>query len=242
MIGIIGALEEETKLICADIDNGVLREKTIFTFVRGRLEGQDVVVVKCGVGKVNAALCTQILLDEYACDFIIFCGVAGALLPGLRQGDIVVSSHAVQFDVDLTAFGRRHGETPDADRMIEADPQLVKNITDAFDDIKDSLEGSPNLIVGTIVSGDRFISDPETIKWLQREFGAACTEMEGGALGYTCHINRVPFAIIRAISDSADSEAAQHFSVFLESSSRVLHRLIKAAIVRLKPLSTQAGR
>ncbi len=233
MIGIIGALEEEIELIRCDIEKPEIRKKAIFEFVSGRFVGEDVVLVRCGVGKVNASLCTQILIDGYNCSHIIFSGVAGGLLPGLKQGDIVVSSHAVQFDVDLTAFGRRHGEVPDAERMIEADPELVKKATRAFDEIGELACGESNLMVGTIVSGDSFVSDTETIKWLQREFGAACTEMEGGAVGYTCHINDVPFVIIRSISDGAGSSAPQDFQDFLRSSSRILYELMKALIPRV---------
>ena len=230
MIGIIGALDEEIALINKSIENCQISEKAQFRFFSGKIGEKEVTAVKCGIGKVNAALCTQILVDVFNCEKIIFGGVAGSLLPGLNQGDIVVSSHAVQFDVDLTAFGRRRGETPGHDRLIEADSKMVNAVSDAFDDMFSNKTEVPNFMVGTIVSGDKFVSDPKTIKWLQREFGAVCTEMEGGALAYACQVNDIPFVIIRVISDSGGKEAVKEFELFLSKSSKLLCHLITLSI------------
>jgi len=233
MIGIIGALDEEIKLICDRIDDYQVTQKALFEFYTGKIGSMDVVAVKCGVGKVNAALCSQILIDVFHCKKILFGGVAGGLLPGLKQGDVVVSSHAVQFDLDLTAFGRRYGELADHDRLIEADPDMVVTVSDVFDEMFEEKSAAPTLIVGTIVSGDSFVSDPKTIKWLQREFSAACTEMEGGALAYTCKANKVPFVIVRVISDSGSGKAVQEFESFVSKSSDLLYRLISKSVERL---------
>ena len=230
MIGIIGALDEEIDLVCEKLKEVTTTEKARHIFHKGKLEEKDVTVVKCGVGKVNAAICTQILIDSFGCGQIIFGGVAGSLLASLKQGDVVISSHVVQFDIDLTAFGRRHGELANQDRLIEADHDLIDAATNSFDDMFEKSSDPPALMVGTIVSGDSFISDPKTIKWLQREFGAACTEMEGGAIGYTSKINNIPFVIIRVISDSADNEAVDQFDTFLSKSSKTLFNLIKGGI------------
>jgi adenosylhomocysteine nucleosidase len=230
MIGIIGALDEEVVLIHKSLADSKTTPKAGIGFHIGRLGEQEVTVAKCGVGKVNAAICTQIMIDSFGCKKIIFGGVAGSLLMGLKQGDVVISSHAVQFDVDLTAFGRRRGELADHDRLIEADPGLVKAAFDAFDELAQAMDKPPSVMAGTIVSGDSFISDPETIKWLQREFSAACTEMEGGSVGYTCDINEVPFVIIRVISDSAGDDAASEFDSFLSKSSKLLCNLVQGTI------------
>lgn len=233
MIGILGALTEEIEGIETLLDISEIREKAGSRFICGNLGGKPVTVVKCGVGKVNAAICTQVLIDVFGCTRIIFSGVAGALLPGLRQGDIVVSSHVVQFDVDLTAFGRRRGEIADKDRLIEADPEMVEAAGRAFDQLTEEQEAPPIMMVGTIVSGDSFVSDPATIKWLQREFSAACTEMEGGAVGYTCMLNQVPFVVCRMISDSADNEAAGTFEAFLPRASAMLCELAAGTVQQL---------
>ena len=233
MIGIIGALDEEVALICEQIAECTTLSKARYEFHQGRLGKQPVTVVKCGVGKVNAAICTQILIDMFKCERIIFGGVAGGLLRGLAQGDVVVSSHVVQFDIDLTAFGRRRGELADIERLIPADPDMIQAATEAFDKVTESNDAPPTMMVGTIVSGDSFISDPDTIKWLQREFGAACTEMEGGSVGYTCTINEIPFVVMRVISDSAGEQAQKEFDAFLSQSSEMLCNLITETVIRL---------
>lgn len=233
MIGIMGALEEEIGLLKQELDDVANVQKAGLFFHTGTLMKKQVVVVKCGVGKVNAAICTQILIDVFQCERIVFGGVAGSLLKGLEQGDVVISSHAVQFDIDLTAFGRRHGELADHDRLIEADPDMMQAGTAAFDLLTEEVASPPALMVGTIVSGDSFISDPRTITWLQREFGAICTEMEGGAVGYTCKLNAIPFVIVRIISDSAGERAALEFDSFLTQSSQMLYRLISETVKRL---------
>ena len=230
MIGIIGALDEEVNEICGNLEGKKVLVKAGYHYYSGRLNGRDVTLVKCGVGKVNAAICTQIMIDTFGCSQIFFGGVAGALLPGLRQGDVVISSHVVQFDIDLTAFGRRRGELADKDRLIEADPGMVQKATEAFDTVVQGLTTPPALMVGTIVSGDSFVSDPATIKWLQREFGAACTEMEGGPVGYTSMINNIPFVVIRVISDDAGSKAVEEFDTFLSRSSIFIYKIISTTI------------
>ena len=230
MIGIIGALDEEVDTIRSNLTEKQTVRKAGYHYHLGKLNGRDITLVRCGVGKVNAAICTQILIDTFACKKIIFGGVAGSLLPGLKQGDVVISSHVVQFDIDLTAFGRRHGELADKDRLIEADPTMVQKATEAFDIVTQGQTVSPALMVGTIVSGDSFVSDPATIRWLQREFGAACTEMEGGPVGYTCSINQTPFVVIRVISDDAGNTAVEEFDRFLSQSSTFIYQLISTAI------------
>lgn len=230
MIGIIGALAEEVDSIYKRLNDPEPITKAGIVFYKGTLEGINVTVVKCGVGKVNAAIVTQILIDTFECGRIIFGGVAGALIAGLKQGDVVISSHAVQFDIDLTAFGRRRGELAGRDRLIEADSYMVQAAAKSFDKLMEEMKMPVEMIVGTVVSGDSFISDPDTIKWLQREFSGVCTEMEGGALGYTCAINEVPFVIIRIISDSAGDDAVREFDSFLSKSSEMLSQLIVGII------------
>ncbi|MCM2285493.1 MAG: 5'-methylthioadenosine/adenosylhomocysteine nucleosidase [Desulfobacula sp.] len=233
MIGILGALDEEVNLIREALTDRITVEKAGNLFHCGKLGKMEVSVIRCGIGKVNAAICTQILIDRFQCEKIIFGGVAGALLMGLGQGDVVISSHVVQFDIDLTAFGRRHGELANQDRLIAADPGLIEAATRAFDQLSEEMQNPPALMVGTIVSGDSFISDPATIKWLQREFGAACTEMEGGSVGYTCKINGIPFVIIRIMSDKAGDKAVEEFDAFLSKSSEMLCKLILGTLRRL---------
>jgi adenosylhomocysteine nucleosidase len=226
MIGLIGAMAEEISLLK---DNMKHTDKSVHAgmeYLTGSLHGQEFVLLKSGIGKVNATIGTQIMIDKFPIERIIFTGLAGTLVPNLSRGDIVVSNYVVQYDFDLTTFGRRYGELPDVGRLIEADPVLVKLACYAFDDIFKSVKGAPRLVVGTIASGDRFIADERQIEWLQREFGAVAIEMEGAAIGYTCHVNKVPFAIIRTISDTGGSNAKDEFESFLSQASQNSFKMI----------------
>ena len=230
MIGLIGALTEEVSLFREKMEN--IRSSTFarMDYLTGRLKGQDIVLLQSGVGKVNATIGTQMMIDRFEVNQIIFTGLAGTLVPHLTRGDVVVSNYVVQYDFDLTAFGRRHGELPDIGRMIEADPRLVKLACYAFDDNFKFMGGSPQLVVGTVVSGDRFVSDPRKIEWLQREFGAVATEMEGAAVGYTCHLNEVPFVILRTISDTAGSDAKDEFESYLKDACKNSFRIVSSIL------------
>jgi len=221
MIGLISALEEEIRLFRekATITEEVTQAGLNFQF--GTLSDEKIILLRCGVGKVNAAVATQVLIDRFGVDAVIFTGLAGSLVPYLNRGDVVVSNFVVQHDIDLTAFGRRRGEIPDMNRQIEADPKLIKLATDAFEQLETAQDVPGQLVVGTIATGDSFISDKEQIKWLQREFGAVAAEMEGGAVGQVCQMSRVPFVIIRVISDGAGTGAAGEFIMFLDEASQL---------------------
>ena len=175
MLGIIGAMDEEVQLLrgeMTDVSEAVTAEITV---CQGSYKGTEIALAQSGIGKVNATLCTQMLIDLYRPSKLVFSGVAGGLLPNMRAGDIVVASHVVQYDMDLTAFGRRHGETPGRDRLIECDPDLVAKATAAFDAAFEGIDDAPNLMLGTIASGDKFVQDTDTLRWLQREFAALAT-------------------------------------------------------------------
>ncbi len=216
MIGLIGAMEEEISLFQEYAD--ITKTKTIagMKFFHGTIDDSEVVLVKCGVGKVHAAVSTQILIDKFGVDEVVLAGLAGSLVPYLQQGDIVMANFLVQHDVDLTAFGRRRGDVPSVGRMLESDPTMLKRMNDAYDDIFGGRSNRPQMVVGTIVSGDRFISDKATIAGLQREFGAVATEMEGAAVAQVCQMNSRPFVVVRTISDDASSDATDQFSKNLE--------------------------
>jgi adenosylhomocysteine nucleosidase len=211
MLGVIGAMEEEVRLMRAEMEDVSVAVHAQTEFICGKYKGAEIALAQSGIGKVNATICTQILIDLYQPKKLIFSGVAGGLLPNMRVGDIIVASHVVQYDMDLTAFGRRHGESPGRDRLIECDPDLVGRATTAFDAVYDGVDGAPNLMLGTVASGDRFVQDTDMLRWLQREFAALATEMEGAAFGYTCHLNGLPFVVIRALSDGSSETATGDF-------------------------------
>jgi adenosylhomocysteine nucleosidase len=237
MLGLISALEEELVLFKdhCQIDQVVTQAGVEFHI--GRLADQKVILLRCGVGKVNAAVATQLLIDRFGVDSVVFTGLAGSLVPHLNRGDLVVSNFVVQYDIDLTAFGRRSGEIPELTRMIEADPKLIKAATEAYDRISESDSVIGQMVVGTIATGDSFISDPKKIQWLQREFGAVAAEMEGGAVGQVCQMNKVPFVIIRVISDGAGGGAAGEFILFLDEASQLTFKLTRELLNGLAPAS-----
>ncbi len=230
MIGLIGAMAEEVTLFKENMRVDETRTFARMQFLRGELHDQEVVLLQSGIGKVNATIGTQIMIDRFEIEQVIFTGLAGSLVPHLSRGDIVVSNYVVQYDFDLTAFGRRHGELPDVGRMIEADPRLTKLACYAFDDAFKDVPGAPRLLVGTIASGDRFVSDKRKIDWLQREFGAVATEMEGAAVGYTCFVNDVPFVTLRTISDSAGSDATEEFDDYLKTASNNSYKIASSIL------------
>jgi adenosylhomocysteine nucleosidase len=230
MLALMGAMEEEVMLLRQEM---TITDQTVhagITVSQGTIQGVKIALAQCGIGKVNAAICTQMLIDLYKPNALVFSGVAGGLLPNMQVGDLIIASHLIQYDMDLTAFGRRHGEIPGQDRMVESDPGLVEKCTDAFDSAFDGLADAPNLMLGTVVSGDRFISDAKTLRWLQREFAALATEMEGAAVGYTCHLSNVPFVIVRGLSDTAGESASDDFEanlhVVCQNSYKLLEHLI----------------
>ena len=231
MLAIIGAMKEEIDLIESAMMVSVHQTQAGIKTIRGEFSGVDIVLAQCGIGKVNATICTQMLIDHFQPDTLVFSGVAGGLLPNMQVGDVVIASHLIQYDIDLTAFGRRHGEVPGQDnRMIESDPALVQKAAAAFDAAFPDPATSPNLMLGTVVSGDRFIQDPETLRWLQREFSALATEMEGAAVGYTCGLNGVPFVIIRTLSDSASESAPSDFASNLKLVCKNSFRLLECLV------------
>lgn len=234
MLAVMGAMDEEVELLRGVMD---IRDEQVhagITVASGDYKGTDIVLVQCGIGKVNAAICTQMLMDLYKPERLLFSGVAGGLMPNMAVGDLIIASHLIQFDVDLTAFGRRHGELPDRDRMIQSDPDLVQKAAEAYDTVFAGGDAdNPNLMIGTIVSGDRFIKDSDTLRWLQREFAALATEMEGAAVGYTCNLSKVPFVVIRGLSDTAGESASDDFSANLHKVCQSSFKLFDDLIPRV---------
>lgn len=226
-IGLIGAMVEEVELIIRHMNNQSSSTKAGIEFHEGTLHGCQVVTVKCGVGKVNAAICTQILIDTYKVDSIIFTGVAGALHPDLDIGDIVISSECMQHDMDVTALGFELGTIPFAPvSVFPSDPKLAQL---AFECSK-QLFGE-RVRQGRILSGDQFIADREEVQRLHRQLQGICTEMEGAAVAQVCSMNQIPHVIIRSMSDKANGHAPANFQQFCtqaaEHSYRIVDRMLQ---------------
>ncbi len=211
MIGIIGAMDEEVSQIVSEMHREEVCQKANMEFNRGKLGGKDVVIVRSGIGKVNAAVCTQILCGHFNVDAVINTGIAGSLQAEIDIGDIVLSRDILHHDMDATGFGYPPGQIPRMDTLsFKADPHLLAVAQIAC------AKATPNLRVhvGRIVSGDQFISDQGAKDRIKQNFDALCTEMEGAAIAQTAYLNHVPFLILRAISDKADNSATMDYPTF----------------------------
>ncbi len=227
MIGIIGALHVEVDILIAKLINVQKRTISGRDYYSGNLGGQDVVIVECGVGKVNAAMCAQTLILAYQPELVINTGVAGGLDGNLHIGDIAVARDLVQHDVDTTATGEPVGFVSTVDRIdFPCATWAVEKILEAVRSQAD-LKGA----LVRIASGDQFIERREDKMRIIKQFQAGACEMEGGAIAQVCWINNVDCAVIRAISDAMDGEHAMEFSQFCEmaahNSSRVLMHFLE---------------
>ena len=210
-IGIIGAMEEEVAALKEKMTIEEVRTTAGMEFCRGICEGQQVVVVRSGIGKVNAAVCTQILCDLFGVSAIINTGVAGSLRNEINIGDIVLSEDALQHDMDATGFGYEPGVIPRMETSVfKGDEELIALAEKVCREVNPDIQ----TFRGRIVSGDQFISDKTVKARIIENFQGFCTEMEGAAIAQTAYLNNIPFVILRAISDKADGSAEMDYSEF----------------------------
>lgn len=206
--GIIGAMESEIAAIREAMDD--VRVSTIsgMHFAEGRIAGRLVVVVQCGMGKVNAGICAQTLINGFSVKRIINTGVAGSLTPELTINDFVVSTDAVQHDFDVSPIGFARGEIPYTGMVaFPADKELRAKAVAA---VKGAAPTS-QVLEGRVCSGDQFISTPQQRDAITTVFGGICAEMEGAAIAQVCYLNATPYVIIRAISDDSDDMSFEEF-------------------------------
>ncbi len=214
-LALIGAMDEEIEYFHARMENSKETVHAGITYREGRFLNRDVVVCRSGVGKVNAAVCTQTLIDRFGVKAVLFTGVAGALDPELAIGDIVVSDECMQHDMDVTALGYEKGVIPYQEvSLFPADPALVN----AAFTISKELYGE-SVKRGRILSGDQFIADRNAVHRLHQEMGGSCAEMEGAAVAQVCHMNGIPYVVIRSMSDKADGSAHINFPEFCRSAA-----------------------
>lgn len=230
MIGIIGAMDEEVKDLTELLTGSEIISIAGMNFVKGMLGGKDVCVVKCGVGKVNSAMCTQILIDIIGADKIINTGVAGSLDNKINIGDIVISTDLVQHDMDVTALGYKPGEVPDSQSSVFHSDFVMRKTAAK---INKTVNPEIYTFEGLIASGDQFISSHERKNFIKSQFGAMCTEMEGAAIAQVASFNEVPFVIVRAISDKADDSATVDYPEFQAEAIKHLVRLISEMVKEL---------
>ena len=232
MLGIIGAMEDEVEKLKEQMTEVRVQAKASMEFYRGKLKGREVVVVRSGIGKVNAAACTQMLIDLFDVKMIVNTGAAGSLDSRINIGDIVVSNEVIQHDLDVTDLGYKPGDVPGTGKVFTSD-KLLHDLA-----VSCSHEANPDVTVyeGLILTGDQFISGQEKKNWLIDTFHGLCAEMEGGAIAHVSTINEVPFLIIRSISDKADGSATMDYTQFSKMASYHSARLVEALIEKLLAL------
>lgn len=214
--GIIGAMDEEVASLMAAMTDKTITNIADMVFCEGMLDGVHVVVVKSGVGKVNAAVCTQLLITDFGVDRVINTGVAGSLDNKLDIGDIVVSIDVVQHDYDVTAMGYPRGMLYLTDYIgFPADEQMRREAVKAIETCASDI----HVFEGRVCSGDQFIYTDEQKEDILSEFGGLCCDMEGGAIAQVCYQNGIPYVIMRAISDKADGSSSVDFEEFMEQTA-----------------------
>lgn len=210
-VGIIGAMEVEVAILKEKMEDVRIIKKASMDFYEGILAGKKVVVVRSGIGKVNAGICAQILADVFSVDAIINTGIAGSLNKNINIGDIVLSTDVVQHDMDATGFGYRKGQIPQMPVFFfNADDNLRRLAAEVCKEVNPDIQ----VFEGRIASGDQFVCDQDVKNRIVSEFSAYATEMEGAAIGQAAYLNEIPFLVVRAISDKADGSAQMDYSEF----------------------------
>lgn len=207
-LGIIGAMEVEIQTLRDSMENLTFTERTGTCFYEGTLRGLPVVLVQCGIGKVNAAICAQILCDCFGVTHIVNTGIAGSLCPELDIGDMVVSTQVLHHDFDCTHFGYQPCQIPGLPQGFPADGMLQELALEAVHSV------GGHARAGKIASGDQFVDTQVLKEQIVQKTGALCTEMEGAAIAQTACRNHIPFVILRAISDKADHSAEMDYPTF----------------------------
>lgn len=228
LVGIIGAMEEEVMKLRDQMTVTNVRSIAHTEYIKGSLAGREIVLAKSGLGKVNAAVCAQVMIDIFRIDALISLGVAGAISPELDICDVVISRELIQHDVNAVAFGYSKGEIPQMDTSVfKADTHLIHLMEKA----SDVLDAKTRVITGRILGGDQFISKVEEREELYQFYAGDCAEIEGGAaIAQVCYLNRIPFVAVRSITDRANNTAGMDFNEFTRqaalNSTKLLLRLL----------------
>lgn len=223
-IGIIVAMQEELDELLNIIEEIKHKEIYNMTLIEGKIENHHVIVALSGVGKVNAARITQILIDKLDVKCIINVGSAGALNPILNIGDIVIAEKVIQHDFDITAFKHEKGYITGVGDYIYCDKKLVEKLKDVTNNINDE---TFKTVTGVIASGDIFCTEIEMKNKIYSKFNAECVEMEGAAIAQVCHLDNIPFVVVRSISDSPNGNNAIVFDEFVKLASKRCAKILR---------------
>lgn len=229
-IGIIGAMEEEVSILKEKMTDITVEKKASMEFYKGRLNGKEAVIVRSGIGKVNAAVCTQILADDYHVDSVINTGIAGSLRAEINIGDIVLSTDTMQHDVDAREFGYPIGQIPRMETLaFPADEKLRTLAAEVCRQVNPEIQ----VFEGRVVSGDQFVAEKQLKEQIIANTEGCCTEMEGAAIGQAAWLNAIPYLVVRAISDKADDSAHMDYPTFEKEAIRHTVNLVENMVARL---------
>jgi len=212
-LAIMGAMEEEIEPLLAYFDDVKVTDFAKNRYYEVTYNGLDIVIAYSKIGKVFASLTASTLIEKFSCDTLLFSGVAGAINPDLKIGDLIIADKLCQHDLDITAFGHPHGFVPGGEVFIETSKELRELAKDV------ALENGLKVLEGTIATGDQFVNSTQRKDFIESTFNADALEMEGASVAVVCDALNVPFFILRAISDSADMDAGFDFDEFLKSSA-----------------------
>ena len=229
-IGIIGAMELEVEELKSKMNVERIVEKASMKFFEGTLNNTNVVVVQCGVGKVNAGMCVQILADCFDVTHIINTGVAGSLNADLDIGDILISTEAVYHDMDVSPLGYEVGQVPGIDvKCFPADQTMIGAAKESCEKVNTDI----NVMIGRVASGDQFIASKEVKDKIIVNVAGYCAEMEGAAIAHAAYLNKIPFVVVRAISDKADNSAEMDYPTFEKAAAGHCAALVMDFIQKL---------
>ena len=228
-LGIIGAMEQEVETLVRQMTEKTCVSKAGSDFYEGKLEGVEAVAVRCGIGKVNAALCAQILCDVFGVTHIVNTGIAGSLSNDLDIGDLVISRDAMYHDMDVQIFGYPVGQVPGTQKPEFTADETMRNLAYAAAEAVNP----GHTRTGRVASGDQFICSKAQKDKIIADTGAVCAEMEGAAIAHTATRNEIPFVILRAISDKADGSAEMDYPTF---ETIAAHRCAEVAMKMAKAL------
>jgi adenosylhomocysteine nucleosidase len=226
-IAVIGAMEEEINLILSRLEKNRIKEIGNFKFHICNYKSKEIIIMKSGIGKVNSAVGTQLMITHFSPDYVINTGIAGGISKEVKVLDIILASDTMQYDVDVTKFGYKLGQIPRMEKYIfNTDNNLLKHA-------KASLKNGDKYKIGRIVSGDKFISKKSTKQFLDEKFGAMCADMESGSIGHVCYINDTPYIAIRCISDDADESSHINYDKFEKEAANKSAELVIDIIKKL---------
>ncbi len=213
-LAIMGAMQEEIEPLLAHFENIKVSEFADNKYYEVNYNGLEIVIAYSKIGKVFASLTATVMIEKFACDTLLFSGVAGGINPNLKIGDLIIADKLCQHDLDITAFGHPYGFVPGGKVFVETSKELREVAK------KVASENNLKVLEGTIATGDQFVHSEQRKEFIETTFSADALEMEGASVAVVCDVLNVPFFILRAISDTANMDAGFDFDEFLKSSAK----------------------